>query len=90
MPDDETTLEQLQARIQKTIDVLKAVPEESVNGQEEREVVIKAQAGEHKFTARSYLLRFAVPNFYFHVTTAYALLRLKGVPVGKLDYLGEV
>ena len=90
MPDDETTFEQLQARIQKTIEVLKAVPEDSINGQEEREIVVKAQGGEYKFTARSYLVNFALPNFYFHVTTAYGLLRLKGVPVGKLDYVGEV
>ena len=90
MPDDETTFEQLQTRIQKTIDYLKTVSEDSINGKEDAEVVVQSQRGEYKFTGESYLLTFAIPNFYFHVTTAYALLRHKGVPLGKLDYLGKI
>ena len=88
MPDDETTFEQLQERIRKTIDYLKTVSEDSINGKEDEEIVLKTGVGEYRFTAQSYLLAFALPNFYFHVTTAYDLLRHKGVPIGKWDYLG--
>ena len=87
MPDDETTFEELQARIQKTIDFLKTVPEDSMDGKEEKEVVIKRGESEWRFTAKTYLLEFALPNFYFHITTAYNILRHNGVPLGKLDYL---
>ena len=89
MEDNETTFADLQARIQKTIDLLKGVKETSMDGKEESEVVLKTGAGAFKFTSTSYLLTFALPNFYFHVTTAYAILRHKGVPVGKMDYLGK-
>ena len=85
MPDDETTFEQLQARIQKTIEYLKTVSEDSINGKEDKEVVLKSGAREYRFTAQSYLLEFVLPNIYVHVTTADALLRLKGVPVVKRD-----
>lgn len=89
MPDDETTFEELQARIQKTIDFLKTVPEDSMDGKEEQEIVLKLNAGELRATAKSYLLDFVLPNFYFHMTTAYSILRHNGVPVGKLDFLGK-
>ena len=88
MSDDETTFEQLQARIQKTIDYLNTVSEDSINGKEDQEILLKTGVGEYRFTALSYLLAFSLPNFYFHVTTAYDLLRHKGVPIGKWDYLG--
>ena len=88
MPDNETTFEELHARIQKTIDFLKTVPKNSMDGKEEKEVVIKTKDNEWKWTATNYLLEFALPNFYFHVTTAYNILRHKGVPIGKRDYLG--
>lgn len=88
MADDETTFEQLQARIQKTIEYLKTVPEDSMDGKEDAEIVLKPPGQEWKFTGQSYLLDFALPNFYFHVTTAYDLLRHKGVPLGKFDFIG--
>ncbi len=88
MPDTESTFEELQERITKTIELLKQVKEEDINGKEEVEVVIKTPYVEFKFTAVSYLLEFALPNFYFHVTTAYAILRHAGVPLGKFDFLG--
>ena len=89
MPDDETTFEELEARIQKTIDLLRTVPEDSMDGKEEQEVVQKMKGGERRFTARSYVLDVLLPNFYFHVTTAYAILRHNGVPLEKLDFLGR-
>jgi len=85
MADTETTFAELQERIQKTIDVLKSVPEESINGKEEVEITVVG----NKLSGTGYVLGFALPNFFFHVTTTYALLRHKGVPVGKTDYLGK-
>lgn len=90
MPDDETTFEALQARIRKTIDFLKTVPKDSVDGQEDKEIVLKMPAGESRSRAQAYVSDFVLPNFYFHVTTAYNILRHNGVPVGKWDFLGEI
>ena len=59
------------------------------DGHEDREVIMKIRGNELKFTAQRYLLQFAIPNFFFHVTTAYDILRHSGVPLGKLDYLGR-
>ena len=87
--DNETSFEELLARIAKTQDFLKTVPRDAIDGHEDREVVIKAAGGEARFTAERYLLQFALPNFFFHVTTAYDVLRHKGMPIGKLDYLGK-
>lgn len=88
MPDTETSFDELQARIAATVAFLEAVPVESFAGREEAEVTLPTPHGEMRFTARDYVQGFALPNFYFHLTMAYALLRMKGVPLGKLDYLG--
>ena len=88
MPDEEKSFAELQQRIAKTIAFLESVPAKAMDDRAGAEVVLKTGRGEFKFTGRSYLLTFALPNFYFHITTAYALLRAKGVPVGKADYLG--
>ncbi|PQE17901.1 Helix-turn-helix-domain containing type protein [Rutstroemia sp. NJR-2017a BBW] len=78
----------LQTRIEKTISILEALAPTSMDNKEESEVVLKTSSGERKFTGRDYILGFAIPNFYFHFVTAYAILRKEGVPVGKGDYLG--
>ena len=88
--DDETTFAQLQARIVKAVDFLRSVKPEQIDGTEVRAIAFKAGPRELKFTGESYLLTFAIPNFYFHVTTAYAILRHKGVAIGKMDYIGGV
>lgn len=88
-PDTETTYAELQARVAKTIEFLNTVDRALVDGAEAREVVMKVRGNELKFTAERYLLQFAIPNFYFHVTTAYDVLRHSGVPLSKLDYLGR-
>lgn len=85
--DDEQSFDDMQARIAKTIAFLDAVPRDTVDGCEDKEVVLGTPRGDFRFTGRSYVLTFALPNFYFHVTTAYALLRQAGVQIGKLDYL---
>jgi hypothetical protein len=90
MPDTETTLPELQQRIAKTVDFLKSVTREQLAGAEDREVVLKFPSGEMKFTGSDYVTGFALPNFFFHVTTAYAILRHKGIEIGKMDFLGGV
>lgn len=89
MADNEASFDELQARIAATVDFLKAVPADAMDGREEAEMVVKTRSNELRFTGLSYVLEFALPNFHFHVTTAYAILRYKGVPVGKMDYLGR-
>ena len=90
MPDTETTFEELEERIAKTIHVLQSVKRESMEGREEAEVLVKgAFWGEKRFKAVDYVEAFAVPNFYFHVSIAYAILRAQGVPLGKWDFLGD-
>lgn len=86
--DTEASFAELQTRIARTVEFLKAVPANSMDGREEAEVVLTMRHGSVSFTGRDYVLNFALPNFFFHVTTAYALLRHKGVPVGKRDFLG--
>jgi hypothetical protein len=89
MPDTEATIADLRTRIANTIDYVKSVPASAIDGSEEREVVLKFPNGEMKFTGLAYLTGFVIPNFLFHVTTAYAILRHNGVPLGKLDFLGR-
>ena len=86
--DTETTFPELQARIAKTVDYLKSIRPEQLEGSETRVVELKLRQGTITFDGKSYLLGFALPNFYFHVTTAYDILRHKGVQIGKTDYLG--
>jgi hypothetical protein len=85
MADDETTFPQLYERIEKTVKLLEAVDPKVFEGKETAEVEMRGT----KFTGQSYLLTFAIPNFFFHVTAAYAILRKEGVPVGKKDFLGD-
>ncbi|MBC8724732.1 DUF1993 domain-containing protein [Paraburkholderia sp. 31.1] len=86
--DVEQTFDELQARIQKTIDYLKEFNAAQIDGSESRTITLKMRTGSIEFTGASYLFGFVLPNFYFHVTTAYDILRHNGVELGKLDYLG--
>ena len=87
--DNETTFEQLHARIANAIAHLESFTPEQFEGSEQREVSFNTRAGELKFDGRNYLLGYVLPNVYFHVTTAYALLRQAGVAIGKNDFLGK-
>ena len=89
MADDEVTFADLHARIEKTVAFLNSVDPASMADRDDAEVILKTRSGETKFTGKSYVLGFALPNFYFHVATAYAILRHKGVPIGKMDYIGR-
>ncbi len=88
--DTEVTLADLKARIAKTVDFLKTVTAAQVQGAETRSVEIKFPNGSWKFTGLDYLNGFVLPNFYFHTSMVYALLRKAGVEVGKSDYLGPL
>jgi hypothetical protein len=88
MSDTETTFDDLQKRIAATIAFLEGVPTNAFNGNEEAEVILPAGGVQRKYTGQTYVLEFALPNFFFHVTTGYDLLRHNGVPVGKRNYLG--
>jgi hypothetical protein len=87
--DNEATLDELIERIRKTRDFVLSVTAAAVNDSEGREITIPRRVGDPlKFDGSTYLRHFALPNFYFHATTTYALLRHAGVPLGKTDYLG--
>jgi hypothetical protein len=86
--DDETTYAQLQERVAKTIAWIKTVERSAIEGHEDRVVTLKIRGEELKIAAQPYLLQFSLPNFFFHVTTAYDVLRHAGVPLAKPDYLG--
>jgi hypothetical protein len=88
-PDTETTFPELQARIAKTIDFVKGFTAQRIDGSEERSVTLKIRGEDMKFRGQDYLFKLALPNFYFHVTTTYDILRHNGVELGKMDYLGR-
>lgn len=85
--DNETTFLQLQERLSKTILFLKSFQASQIENSENHTITLKFKE-EMKFSGQQYLLHFALPNFYFHITTAYDILRHNGLEIGKLDYLG--
>lgn len=86
--DTEVTLADLKARLDKTIGFITSIPEAAFDGAEARTISVKAGPRELTFPAPDYLSRYALPNFYFHMTTAYNILRGNGVEIGKVDFLG--
>ncbi len=88
--DTESTLAELRERVGKTIDFLQSVAAAQVDGSDEREITVPRRDGAIVLKGETYLKHFALPNFYFHVTTTYALLRHNGVELGKGDYLGAL
>ncbi|MBL8522061.1 MAG: DUF1993 domain-containing protein [Betaproteobacteria bacterium] len=87
--NDETTFADLQEHLAKTISFLDGLTAAHIEGQEEREIVLRpGTPKERKFTGHAYLIHYALPQFFFHVTTTYAILRHNGVDVGKKDYMG--
>jgi hypothetical protein len=88
--DTEATFPELKERIAKTIAFLKSVPAEKLAGAETRKVEMKIPNRTLEFSGKDFLTGMTLPNFYFHVTTAYDLLRHKGIEIGKMDYLGGV
>ncbi|KZE35154.1 hypothetical protein EV683_10955 [Crenobacter luteus] len=88
-PDDETGFAELRERLARTAAFLRGVTPAQLDGSETREVVLKMRSGELTFTGLDYLFQFVLPNFYFHFTTAYDILRHNGLAIGKRDYLGQ-
>jgi hypothetical protein len=87
-PDDEATFADLHARVAKTIAYLKTFKAAQFDGAETRAIELKFPNATFNFTGKDYFLGFLIPNFYFHYTTAYAILRHNGVQIGKGDFLG--
>ena len=87
--DNEKTLAELKTRIAKTIAFIRTVTPGQIDGTEDKEIVIKRGDKEARYKGMQFLLGHAVPNFYFHVTTAYNILRHNGIEIGKRDYLGN-
>lgn len=87
--DTEASFEELIARVGRTIAFLHTLTPAQIDGSEAREVVRPIRGEPHQFTGINYLLQFSLPNFYFHATTAYAILRHNGVEVGKADFIGK-
>jgi hypothetical protein len=88
--DVERTFDELKGRIAKTLDFVNSMKRERIDGTEEKEIVLQMRSGERRYAGLQYLLGHALPNFYFHVTTAYNILRHNGVELGKADYLGKI
>jgi hypothetical protein len=86
--DNEASLADLKARIAKTLAFVQSVPAEQIAGTEDKDIHVPRRDGVMVMKGEAYLKHFATPNFYFHVTTAYALLRHNGVELGKGDFLG--
>ena len=86
--DTETTIEQLRARLARTIDFLKSVPASAFEGAETRDIKLPAGERTLEFKGLAFLQTWAIPNVFFHVTTAYNILRHNGVDLGKRDFIG--
>ncbi len=87
--DNEKTLADLKARIAKTISFIQSVSAGQIEGSEDKEIVLKRGDKETRYKGMQFLLGHATPNIYFHVTTAYNILRHNGIEIGKRDYLGN-
>jgi len=88
--DTEQSFSELQQRIAKVIAFMESLPADRINGSEERSIKLTLRGEEVTFSGMQYLTGFALPNFYFHVVTAYDILRHNGVELGKRDFLGKV
>jgi hypothetical protein len=88
--DTETTFSELQDRIRTTVNFLQSFKPEQIDGSEDNTITLKLRGNPVAFTGMNNLLGFALPNFFFHVTTAYAILRHHGADIGKPDFLGNL
>jgi uncharacterized protein len=89
-PDDEKTFAEFKERLSKTSGYVQGFKAAQIDGSEEREIVLKMRDSTRTFKGQAYLLHFVLPNFFFHATTAYDILRHNGVELGKRDFLGQV
>lgn len=89
-PDTETTFTELKARITKVIKFISGIKPAQINGSEDKAINLKVGGSEMNFKGQPYLLSFIIPNFYFHISITYAILRHNGVEIGKADFLGNI
>jgi hypothetical protein len=87
---NEKSFAELVSRIERSIEYMNSVKPGQIDGSEGREIVRQVRGKDVKFNGQNYLLHYALPNFYFHTTMAYALLREGGVEIGKLDFIGTI
>ncbi len=87
--DNEKTIAELKARVAKTIAFIQTITPEQIDGTEDKAIVTKRGEKETHYKGMQFLLGHAIPNFYFHITTAYSILRHNGVEIGKRDFLGN-
>ncbi len=87
--DTEQSFDELRARLAKTIAFVESFSAAQINGSEDRDIALKAGGKEMSFKGMPYLIGYAIPNFYFHLVTAYNILRHNGIEIGKGDYLGQ-
>lgn len=90
MEDKEASFAELKARVATTIAYLQSFTPTQIDGTEGKKIELKVAGNDLAFNGQDYLLKFVIPNFYFHVTTAYAILRHNGVAIGKMDFLGNI
>lgn len=88
--DTEKSFADIKARIKKTVKFIKSTKAKQIDGSEANDIVIKTPKMELKFKGQAYLLDFVLPNFFFHLSMTYAILRHNGVDVGKMDFLGKI
>ena len=89
-PDDEASFADLRARIARTVAFVQSFEPSDIDGSEEREIAITVAGQPMRFKGQHYLVNFVLPNFYFHATIAYAILRHAGLRIGKRDFMGAV
>jgi len=89
-PDDEKTFAEFKTRVSRTIDYVHGFKPGEIDGSEDREITLKIGSNMRTFKGQPYLLHFVMPNFFFHATTAYDILRHNGVELGKRDFLGQI
>jgi hypothetical protein len=88
--DEEASIADLRERIRKTVEFIESVPAAQIDGTEAKDIVVPRRDGSMTLKGEAYLKHFVLPNFFFHVTTTYALLRHCGVELGKADFLGSL
>ncbi len=87
MPMTETSFAELKARVEKVVEHVKGFKPNQIDGTEDKDITLKLGNNERKFTGQTLLLNFILPNFYFHCTTAYDILRHRGIEIGKRDFM---
>jgi hypothetical protein len=88
--DTETNFAELQARLAKTVAFIESLKPAQFDGSDQRDVTFSARSSTRTLQGPTYLFNYALPQFFFHVTTAYAILRHNGLEIGKMDYMGKV